>query len=126
MEILIPITFFAMIAALVLGPRYLRSQEMMRLQDTLRLAIEKGQPLPPEVIEAMTSNVKTKPQPSPQRDLRTGIVWLGVAVGLAAFGWIIGFTEPDATFPLLGIAAFPGFIGVAFVVIALLGHEKKK
>ncbi|MFN3522422.1 MAG: DUF6249 domain-containing protein [Phenylobacterium sp.] len=124
MEILVPLGFFAMIAGIVIYPRYLKSQERLRLQDTLRTAIEKGQPLPPEVIEAISSDARTKPAPSPQRDLRTGIVWLGVAVGLAAFGWIIGFEEPDATYPMMGVAAFPGFIGLAFIVIALLGHRK--
>jgi hypothetical protein len=123
LEVLIPLALFAMIAAIVLVPRYLKSQERLRLQETLRLAIEKGQPLPTEVVEAISTDVK--PAPSPQRDLRTGIVWLGVAVGLAAFGWMIGFDAPDATYPLLGIAAFPGFIGLAFVVIALLGQRKK-
>ena len=126
MEILIPITFFAMIAALVIVPRYLKSQERIRLQDTLRAAIEKGQPLPPEVIEAISTDVRpAKAPPSSQRDLRTGIVWLGVAVGLAAFGWMIGYEEPDATYPLMGFAAFPGFIGLAFILIALLGQGKK-
>ena len=39
MEILIPITFFAMIAVIVVAPRYLKSQERQKLQDTLRAAI---------------------------------------------------------------------------------------
>jgi len=124
MEILVPLGFFAMIAALVIVPRYLKSQERLRLQDTLRSAIEKGQPLPAEVVEAISSDARSKPPPSPQRDLRTGIVWLGVAVGLAVFGWAIGYEEPDATYPMLGIAAFPGFIGLAFIIIALVGHRK--
>jgi hypothetical protein len=102
----------------VLVPRYLKSKERQSLQETLKLAIEKGQPLPPEVIESISHD--KKPAPSPQRDLRTGIVWLGVAVGLAVFGVAVGYEEPDATFPLLGISAFPGFIGLAFIAISLL------
>jgi hypothetical protein len=124
MEILVPLGFFAMIAAIVIYPRYLKSQERLRLQDTLRTAIEKGQPLPTEVVAAISSDVRTKPPPSPQRDLRTGIIWLFVAIGIAAFGWIIGFEEPDATYPLLGVAAFPAFIGAAFILIALIGRQK--
>ena len=64
------------------------------------------------------------PPPSPGRDLRTGIIWLGVAVGLAGFGVAMGFEEPDATFPLIAIAAFPGFIGLAFVVLGLIARTK--
>ena len=67
--ILVPISFFAMIAAIVIVPRYFRSMERQKMAETLRTAIEKGQPMPTEVIEAMSANVKLPP--SPARDLRT-------------------------------------------------------
>ena len=125
MEILIPLGFFAMIAALVIVPRYFRSQERQRMAETLRVAIEKGQPLPSEVIDAMSSDVRAPGlPPSPQRDLRTGIIWLGIGVGLAAMGAAISFEEADALYPVLGIAAFPIFIGLAFVALALLNKPK--
>jgi hypothetical protein len=119
---LVPISFFAMIAAIVLVPRYWRSKERQSLQETLKMAIEKGQPLPTEIVESISHD--RKPPPSPQRDLRTGIVWLGVAVGIAVFGLAMGYEEPDATYPLLGMSAFPGFIGLAFIAISLLTKSK--
>ena len=125
MEILIPLTFFAMIAALVIVPRYFKSLERQKMAETLRVAIEKGQPLPTEIIDAMSSNVRTPGlPPSPQRDLRTGIIWLGIGVGLAAMGAAISFEEADALYPVLGVAAFPVFIGLAFVALALLNKQK--
>ncbi|MBJ7410776.1 MAG: hypothetical protein JHD15_10515 [Phenylobacterium sp.] len=125
MEILIPLGFFAMIAALVIAPRYFKSQERQKVAETLRIAIEKGQPLPPEVIDAMSSNVRSPGlTPSPQRDLRTGIIWLGVGVGFAALGAVISFEEPDALFPCLGLATFPTFIGLAFIALGLLNKSK--
>ncbi len=125
MEVLVPIAFFAMIAAIVIVPNYLRSQERQKLQDTLRAAIEKGQPLPAEVVTAMTADVKVRPKPSPQRDLRLGIIWLGVAFGIAALGFATSFEEPDALYPTLGVAAFPGFIGLAFIVMSFFGRDRK-
>jgi hypothetical protein len=125
MEILIPLGFFAMIVALVIVPRYFKSIERQRMAETLKVAIEKGQPLPTEIIDAMSSNVRTPGlPPSPQRDLRTGIIWLGVGVGLAAMGAAISFEEADALYPVLGVAAFPIFIGLAFVALALLNKTK--
>jgi hypothetical protein len=125
MEILIPLAFFAMIAGLVIVPRYFKSMERQKMAETLRVAIEKGQPLPAEIVDAMSSNVRTPGlPPSPQRDLRTGIIWLGVGVGLAAMGLAISFEEADALYPFLGIAAFPVFIGLAFVALALLNKSK--
>lgn len=123
--VMIVLIIFGSIASLFLVPAYLKSQERQKLQDTLRAAIEKGQPLPPEVIEAMTSDVKVRPKPSPQRDLRVGIVWVGVAVGLAAMGLAISFEDADALYPMLGVAAFPGFIGLAFVLISFFGRGQK-
>ena len=121
--ILVPIALFAMIAVIVVAPRYLKSQERQKMADTLRAAIEKGQPLPQEVVEALASDAK--PKPSAQRDLRTGLIWLGVAVGLAAMGVAIGFDEPDATYPMIGVACFPGFIGLAFILMAFLAKDRK-
>jgi hypothetical protein len=123
MEILIPISFFALIAAIIIVPRYLKSQERIKLQETLRASIEKGAAIPPEVIEAMTSEVK-RPA-SPQRDLRSGIVWLAVAAGFVALGFAISFDEPDAFYPLLGVAAFPGLVGLALIALSFVGRGKQ-
>lgn len=122
--VLIILIIFGSIASLFIVPSYLRSQERQKLQETLRAAIEKGQPLPSEVVEAMTSDAKVRPKPSPYRDLRTGIIWVGVAVGLAGLGLALNFDEPEATFPMLGLACFPGFIGLAFILISFLGRGR--
>lgn len=123
--VMIILIIFGSIASLFIVPRYFKSIERQKMADTLRAAIEKGQPLPTEVIEAMSSNVRSPGlPPSPQRDLRTGIIWLGVGVGLGACGVAVGFNEPDALYPMLGVAAFPVFIGLAFVALGLLGKSK--
>ena len=124
MEILVPLGFFAMIAALVIVPRYFKSMERQKMAEALRTAIEKGQPLPSEMIDAMSTNVRSPGlPPSPQRDLRTGIIWLGIGVGLAAMGVAVSFEEADALYPILGLAAFPTFIGLAFIALGLLNKK---
>jgi hypothetical protein len=125
MEILVPIALFAMIAAIVIAPRYFKSLERQKMADTIRTAIEAGQPLPTEVVDAMSSDVRRSGVPgSPERDLRIGIIWLAVSGGLAAFGVVLGFEEPDATYPFLAFAAFPAFVGLAFIVLGLLNKSK--
>lgn len=120
---MVPIFFFAMIAAIVIVPRYFKSLERQKMADTLKAAIEKGQPLPTEVMDAISSGVKAPP--SPQRDLRAGVVWLAVGGGLAAMGFALGFEDPDATMPLIGIACFPVFIGVAFIAMYFLNRGRR-
>lgn len=119
----IPIFGCIMIAAIVIVPRYFQSMERQKMAETLKAAIEKGQPLPTEVVDAISSGVKTPP--SPQRDLRTGIIWLGVGVGLAGMGFALSFEDADATFPLIGIACFPAFIGLAFIAMYFLNRDRR-
>ncbi len=97
---------------------------------TLRLAIEKGQPLTPEALDAMARIS------SPIADLRRGIVFVAIAAGFASFAAIIG-TGPmadamadagrgEVTRGLLGIATFPLFIGLAFLGLHFFANESKR
>jgi hypothetical protein len=115
---------FGSITAVILVPFWLRSQERIRVQETLRAAIESGQAMPTEVMENAARNINLRPAPSPHRDLRTGIIWLGVGLGIAAMGGAIGFDDPDATMPFLGFAAFPIFIGLAFIALSFVNRTK--
>lgn len=121
-EVLIPLALFAMIAVIVVVPIWLKSRERRELQTTLRTAIDKGQPLPPEVIEAMTKNVKVAP--TSVSDMRTGIIWLAVGIGFGVFGFILGFEESDAYYPILGIASIPVVIGLAFIALSFVNPNK--
>jgi hypothetical protein len=115
---------FGSIAAVCIVPFYLRSQERIRVQETLRAAIESGQPMPTEMMETAARNINVRPAPSPSRDLRTGIIWLGVGLGFVAMGVAMGYEEPESTIPLIAVAAFPVFIGLAFIVLSFVNRPK--
>ena len=59
---------FGSIAAVIIVPFYLRSQERIRVQETLRAAIESGQPMPTDVMENAARNINIRPAPSPGRE----------------------------------------------------------
>ncbi|HEV7383554.1 MAG TPA: DUF6249 domain-containing protein [Phenylobacterium sp.] len=118
---------FGSIAAVCIVPFYIRSQERIRVQETLRAAIEKGQPLPTEMMATMETaarNVSLRAAPSPGRDLRTGIIWLGIGLGFAAMGVAWGYEEPEVTIPMVACAAFPVFIGLAFIALSFINRTK--
>ncbi len=120
---------FGTITAIVVGPSYLKSRERQEMQATVRAAIDKGQPLPPEVIEALGTEA-SKNIPSRSRDLRRGVIWLAVGIGMAAFslvngggysgdGWDVHVGDG-----LLGIACIPTTIGLAFIVLSFFNKNK--
>ncbi len=123
-SMLIPISLFAMIAAIVIVPTWLKSRERREMQATLRAAIDKGQPLPAEIIDAMTKNVKVAP--TSLSDLRAGVIWLAVGLGIAAFGYMVGFEDSDAFQPLVGIGSIPAIIGLAYIALSFVNPNKFK
>ncbi|WP_168072602.1 DUF6249 domain-containing protein [Caulobacter sp. SSI4214] len=122
-EIVVPVAGCMMIVACVALPFYFIGRGRREMQRTLRAAIEKGHPLPPEMIEALTKSVRTPP--TRLRDLRTGIIWLAVGAGIAAFGAVLSYRESDALHPLMGIACIPAVIGLAFIVLSFFNPNKE-
>ena len=126
--ILVPISGTLMIVAIIVGPiwigSYFKNRERQRLHDTLRLMVEKGQPVSGELLDTLSTAGKPRVPPN---DMRKGIVLMAVAFGMGGLGLVLGLTgEGDAVGPLCGLAAFPGFIGLGYVVLALLNREKPK
>lgn len=121
---------FGSITAIIFGPTYLKFRERRETQETVRRAIDKGQDLPPEVLDALTRDV-TKNLPSRTRDIRRGIIWMATGVGIAAFslinemGWSgDGDWGGHVGDGLLGIAAIPATIGLAFIVLSFFNKNK--
>jgi len=127
--ILIVAIVFSAITAIVFGPSYLKSREKREMQTTIRHAIDKGQDLPPELIDAMTRDVASK-LPSRTRDLRRGVIWLAVGIGFAAFSYLsnMGWNDHDleqASGAMMGLAAIPVTIGLAFIVLSFFNPNKE-
>lgn len=122
-EVLIPLAGIFMIIAVSVGPAWLKSRERREMQNTLRAAVERGQPLPPELIDALTKDQVSK-VPSASRDLRIGVILLFLAGGIAGAFWILGVNvDNDATF-IAGFAAIPGAIGLAFIILSFFNKNK--
>ncbi|MBN8430382.1 hypothetical protein JF535_05885 [Microbulbifer salipaludis] len=88
-------------------------------QQTLRLALEKGADVPAELIESLSAN-----NSHPQEDLRRGIVWTAVAVGLGLIGLLTPDPSNHAFMGTLAAAAIPFAIGVAYFAMHYLAKPQ--
>jgi hypothetical protein len=131
---IVGVVFWAFLAAVILVPVYLRYRDRGRLHETLRIAYEKGQPVPPELIEALQSNVAPKQETTPERDLRHGLVLVAVGLGFAGLGYglwyglmsvneIAAYVSGGST---AGFGAIPGLIGVAYLILWATRRNKSK
>lgn len=128
MEWIETLIFFVFLGAVILVPGYLKSKDRARLHETLRIAYEKGQPVPPELIQAIQSgNEVSKDVNRSEKDLRAAVVLIGLSVGLVGMSFALGQLEGgEARFGLLAAAAIPGFIGLGFLTLWYINRDKPK
>jgi hypothetical protein len=117
-ELWIPIALFAAITIIFSLWFYFRYQARMATQKTFRLALEKGNELSPEFIKQLG-----EPEPSKDKDLRRGLVWVAIGIAMVILGAAIN--EPDAMGPMMGSAAFPGLVGIAYLIMWRFGTRKE-
>ena len=107
-EIWVPMTMFISIAVILTVYFHFRFRTRKEMQGTIRTALEKETNLTPEFLDQLrTSLVPVR------SDLRRGVLSMALAVGLVVFAYMLN--EEDATHILIGSAAFPFVIGVAYL-----------
>ena len=94
---------------------YFRQRRHQMVNDTLRLMIEKGVPITPELVDSLRSRSGrgaggTLGDPRQRKDLRAGLILMGVGLGVVLLagkaGWI------------------PFCIGAAFLAVWLFERDK--
>jgi hypothetical protein len=119
--LLIPIFVILLPAIIVFIVMFFRTKERKEMHETMRKAIETGQTLPDEFVKGLQQSVKTKNEP--MNDIRAGIILLAVAGGLMTWDYLGAM---DTNGVMTGIAAIPGFIGIALFLLGLIGLMSKK
>jgi hypothetical protein len=82
--------------------------------ETIRIALEKGQPLPPNIFVEQTERRSC----SPNRDRRAGVILVAIAVGL--FGFLFA-VAPERVY---AVALIPGLIGTALLINSSLDAKQ--
>ena len=97
-------TFVGVIALFV----FLRHRRNRMMHETLRTMVEKGVPIPPELLRGGGAfPAGSYGAPHPQRDLRSGLVLVALGAGLWMMAGKIGL--------------IPVFIGAALLIVWLVG-----
>jgi len=118
-DVVVPIVVFLTPAVIVLIVSYFNSRKRQTIHETLRHAIDKGQALSPDLLEKMS--LVTDPI---RADLRRGVLFLAFGGAFTVLGALIGMEEAEAIGPMLGVAAFPIFMGIAYIGLWAFGRGK--
>ena len=109
---MIPITLFMGLTVVLCLYFWVRFRTRSEMQTTIRTAIDKGQELSPEIIDRLGSPKRPKDQ-----DLRIALVYLAIALSLAVFGFMIPEDKDEVERVFMGIAAFPFFTSMAYLIM---------
>lgn len=107
-DILIPFIVFSSIAIIVISAFFFNYKKRRVVYDAIKVAIEKTGAVDPQLVEAIIrDNV------GPYADLRKGIILIATAAAFVVLGYLV--PDEDAFRPMLGVASFPGLIGLSYV-----------
>jgi hypothetical protein len=111
-EELIPIVMFICVAVVFIAAFWFRQRARDGMQQTIRMALDKGHELSPEIIDRLGH-----PKASKYKDLRLGMIWMSLAVALVLCGFAVPEASGDALRGCLAGAAFPFAIGMAYLIL---------
>ena len=109
-EEMIPIVMFAGLTLVMCMFFWFRFRSRSEVQATIRTALDKGQDLSPEIIDRLGH-----PNPPKNQDLRLALIWMALAAGL--IGLAFGIPAEGVLTILLGVSAFPFFLGIAYAIM---------
>lgn len=124
--VIVLVTLILGLTTVIVVPWIIKARARMKIHETLRYFADKGQALPDDVLAALAE--PPRPLPAGERDLRAGIIWLSLAVGIAGVvSTVISVNDPeDVSWVMVpGLAAFPAAIGLGYVFLWILNRKKQ-
>ena len=118
----IGITFWIVIAVIVVASLLYSYFKNLELQKTIRLAIEKGMPLDAESIEKLMRKKTGKPVDF----YLSGIICFSCCIGLMALGPFIAKIEPKTFFPIIGSGIMVGVISIGLLLSGIVIDRQER
>jgi hypothetical protein len=107
-EVLVPLFVFAALAIIMVAAFFFSYRKRRIVYDAIKVAIEKTGTVDAALVEAIIRD-----KVGPNADLRKGVILVATAAAFVVLGYTI--PDEDAVQPMLGLASFPGFIGLAYI-----------
>jgi hypothetical protein len=120
-EVIGVVLFAGTIATTVVLLAFFRYKHKVKVQETVRTALERGQELSPELLTQLMS---PPPLQRGNADLRRGIMAVALGVAIGAFAFVVAEGDGDVIRPILGVACLPIALGLAYLGLWKLGSEK--
>lgn len=117
-DIVVPIVVFSSLVGVIWLFSHYNYKKRLTAHETLRLAVEKGQEVSPELVERMS--YLNDPAKS---DLRRGILLIAFGLAFISLGMLIPHDEPDALRGMLGVSSFPIILGAAYLGLWRFSHD---
>ena len=115
--VLIPIAGIILAGVVVVCAMYFRHRRREMWHQTARLALEKGQPIPPQPAGEVRLQFRAERE---RNDVRAGLILIAVGAGI----YLFLRTGGDSRLGIVG--AIPGFIGVALLLNGLFASLSAK
>ena len=106
-------TFVAIVSVAGIVGDYQRRKLML---EPLRLAIEKGQPLDPKVVEQLMRREQSDNQTQPEHLRIAGVITLASGVGVAIAGALMAQLQPRLLYFALALGAIAACVGIGLIV----------
>jgi hypothetical protein len=113
---LVAVTFWIFIGSVAIAGMVADYKRRRIGIEVLRLAIEKGQPLDPVLIEKLTSYEHHSAPIEPVQVKLGGVITLAGGVGVCLLSFFIGRVFPIALYPTLGGGVLVICIGVGLLI----------
>lgn len=117
-DILVPIFLFGALVAMMWVFSHYNYKKRLTAHETLRLAVEKGQQVSPELVERMS--YLNDPVKS---DLRRGILLIAFGIAFIILGLVMPTDEPEAVRGVVAISSFPVVLGLAYLGLWRFSHN---
>ena len=110
------LAFWGFIAAIVVASYWDAIRKRESQHETIRRAIESGQPLDDEMMGKLAA-LNSSGSGRVDRDFKVTALWiLPVAAGMVIFAFFLGFVQEEARTVMFGVAGLLAVLGLGFLV----------